>query len=433
MIAEVKSETSTDSEGFFVYDHNNHIPFLIDSGASRSILPLFLIKSLKLNQSVSENHLRSVTGDPLEIIGNTCLTLQFNQLQTISQNFIVAKVPITYGILGFDFIKKGFSFSSNPPILRDQVTQLCTHLICSRKDKPAVAQIREGSTTHQRESDRDTSDSNVGNSIPPFSVSCEGPSRVGAEKRCRELLNLFPELTSTPNYSKPCSHQFVLDIDLTDETPLIQQPRRCSALERQIIAENFRQLQEKGAVIRSSSYYASPITVVKKRNGGSRVCADYSRLNSRTRTLNYPLPLISSLTNLITEKHHYFSVLDLRDAYHNLPMTPRASQRAGITTLDGLFLPKVCPFGLKNAPSAFSEMIASVIEGLTGFVFAFIDDFLIFSETLEEHLDHLRRLLCRFKQYGFYISPEKCVFARDRVHFLGHEVSTQGIRPLQKK
>ena len=155
-------------------------------------------------------------------------------------------------------------------------------------------------------------------------------------------------------------------------------------------------------MVRGSSYYASPITLVKKPDKKPRVCIDYTRLNKVTRTLNYPLPLIGSLRTLIAEKHKYFSVLDLRDAYNSLPLTPRASERAGITTSSGLYLPKRTPFGLKNAPSKFSEMMTVVIEGLTSFVYNYLDDFLVFSETLRDHLLHFRQLLKRLKKIVFF-------------------------------
>ena len=78
-------------------------------------------------------------------------------------------------------------------------------------------------------------------------------------------------------------------------------------------------------------------------------------------------------------------------------------------------------------------MMATVIQGMECFVFSYLDDFLIFSETIEDHLIHLRHLLIRFKKFGLFVNRKKCVFAKDTVKFLGDEVSVNGIRPLQEK
>ena len=253
------------------------------------------------------------------------------------------------------------------------------------------------------------------------------------ERRCVQVLLEFPVVFGEPFYNVRPSHGYALDIEMFDDSPLTSRPRRCSVIERGVISGNYIRLTEKGAVVRKSSNFASPITVVRKKDGTHRVCVDYTRLNSRTKDLNYPLPLISSLYTLINKNHRFFTCLDLKDAFLSLPLTPRASERAGIITLDGVFLPLRTPFGLKNAPAKFCEMVAAVIQGLESFVFAYLDDFLIFSETIEDHLIHLRKLLTRFRKFGLFVNKKKCVFAKDTVKFLGHEVSVNGIRPLQEK
>ena len=172
--------------------------------------------------------LKSVTGDPLNVFGAAELQLKFNRQQTISHNFIIAELPLNYGILGFDFLNQGHTiFSTRPPVLRDAVTQNCTELFCSIKDLPTKKE-EEGMSSMIRPTE-----------TTPFMVECSNPmnsaeklDRERAENMCKNILNDFPELSSSPDYNKPCHHKFRLDIDLVDETPLVQGPRRCSALDR---------------------------------------------------------------------------------------------------------------------------------------------------------------------------------------------------------
>ena len=446
-VAEVKAVLPCRYEGLFILDKSRKIPFLLDSGSSNSILPYSLAAEKNLKITNNETKLKSVTGDPLEIVGRCSLDLDLAPGLQTTQEFIVARIPISYGILGFDFMRDGnMSLSSNTPMFYLSNQRNGIELTRSRKDHESVKNIQGLSwagedysliTNPAGEHVDETTDSEDN---APFSVessrtmdSKQTHDRETAELRCRSLLDEFPELTSTPDYKKPCPHQFTLDIELTDYSPVIHKPRRCSEIDRKIVAENFKPLLEKGVVVRSSSYYASPITLVKKRNGSSRTCVDYTQINSRTKTLNYPLPLISSLQTLIKEEHKYFTVLDLKDAFHSLPLTPRASKIAGITTLEGLFLPLRTPFGLKNGPSKFCEMMATAMEGLTAFIFNYLDDFLIYSRTLEDPLSHIRQLLNRLKNFGLFVNTKKCVFAKDKVTFLGYEISTAGIRPLHQK
>ena len=90
-------------------------------------------------------------------------------------------------------------------------------------------------------------------------------------------------------------------------------------------------------------------------------------------------------------------------------------------------------FGLKNAPSKFCELITDLIQGLETFVFAYLDDFIVFSISFEEHLLHLKQLFTRINEFGLFVNLKKCVFAKHSVTFLGHTFSVEGMQPLQDK
>ena len=182
--------------------------------------------------------------------------------------------------------------------------------------------------------------------------------------------------------------------------------------------------------MRGSSTYVSPVVLVPKKNGGTRVCVDYTKVNSQTVPLNYPIPLIRDLVFRLQYNHSWFTVLDLREAYFSLPLTRRASRRAAIITYDGVFKPLCTQFGLKNAPARFCELVASMIRGLESSVFYYLDDFIIFSKTIDEHVVHVRQLLERLDEYGMYIQIEKCHFCEPQVNFLGYQISENGFLPM---
>ena len=246
-------------------------------------------------------------------------------------------------------------------------------------------------------------------------------------------MNSFPNLLTEPSYFSPPKHNFVLDIELKDECAIYQRPRKVPAAEFHAINDNFENLLRNGAVVKKSSNFASPVTVVQKKSGDYRICVDYRKLNAQTIDLNFPIPAISNLQFLLSKEHKWFSVLDLKSAYYSLPLTARASERAAITTQRGVYQPLRSPFGLKNSPAKFCELVASVIEGLETFTFAYLDDFLVFSKTFFDHQKHLSALLTRLDSYGLFINPEKCKLAQYEVVFLGHILSCHGIRPLQEK
>ena len=147
--------------------------------------------------------------------------------------------------------------------------------------------------------------------------------------------------------------------------------------------------------------------------------------------ISYPIPLIRDLAFYLKSDHEWFSVVDLREAYYSLPLTRNASDKAAIITYQGVFKPTRTQFGLRNAPAKFCELMASMIRGLENFVFYYLDDFIIFSKTIKEHLHHLTLLFQRLSQYGMVIQPDKCYFCEKQVNYLGYQVSKRGLLPVK--
>ncbi|XP_062553858.1 uncharacterized protein K02A2.6-like [Armigeres subalbatus] len=192
-------------------------------------------------------------------------------------------------------------------------------------------------------------------------------------------------------------------------------------------------LQKLGIIIPVSySEWAAPIVAVTKPNGRVRICADYSTgLNSALEPHQHPLPLPQDIFAKLANKK-VFSQIDLSDAYLQVEIDQDSRKRLTINTHKGLFeFTRLSP-GVKTAPGAFQEIVDNMIAGLDG-VSGYLDDIIVASDSVEEHMIHLERLFARIREYGFTLKIEKSNFFMSEIKYLGLIVDSQGIRPDPEK
>lgn len=194
------------------------------------------------------------------------------------------------------------------------------------------------------------------------------------------------------------------------------------------VFEYIKEMRGKEFIRPSSSPYASPVLCVKKPGGGIRVCVDYRGLNEATvRNRNAP-PLISETLSRLS-KARVYTKLDVIAAFNDIRIREGDEEKTAFQTRWGLFEYVVMPFGLCNAPATFQSYINSVLHDyLDVFCTAYLDDVLIFSEDLEEHEEHVRRVVERLGKAGLYLDINKCQFGVKEVKYLGLIVSTEGIK-----
>ena len=166
-----------------------------------------------------------------------------------------------------------------------------------------------------------------------------------------------------------------------------------------------------------------------KKDGTWRPCGDFRRLNDATVGDSYPLPHIHDLTSKILGAT-IFRKMDLVKGYHQIPVHKNDVKKTAIATQFGLFEFLRMPFLLKNAAQTFQRLMDEATQDLP-VVSVYLDDVLVASRTVEDHIHHLRGLCQALKRFGLVVNQAKCVFGVDQLEFLGHKITRHGIAPLQ--
>lgn len=210
-------------------------------------------------------------------------------------------------------------------------------------------------------------------------------------------------------------------------------PRRLSFFEKGCLQKMLDDMLTKGIIQRSSSEYSSPIVLVKKKNGDFRMCVDYRELNKYVVKDRYPLPLIDDNLDLLRGKK-YFTCLDLKDGFHHVYVADESIKFTSFTTPLGQYEFLKMPFGLANGPACFSRFIQIVFDEFIrkNEVIVYFDDIMLATETIEEHLELLSRVLKVMKNKQLEIRLDKTQFLKREVIYLGYCVNQYGIQPNPK-
>ena len=214
--------------------------------------------------------------------------------------------------------------------------------------------------------------------------------------------------------------------------PVFHKARPVPFADRGKVEERLDDMENSGVTMKvESSDWGSPIVIVKK-NGKMRICGDYkATLNPNLETKHYPLPSIEDCFNEVSGGQK-FTVIDIRSAYNHILVREEDRPLTTINTHKGLYQYNRLPYGVNNSGPIFQETIDNTLFG-TKMTCCRVDDILISGKTPVEHLLNLIEVIKRLEIRGFKCSLEKCKFYQDKVVYLGHEVSAEGIRPVRSK
>ncbi|UYV78642.1 K02A2.6-like, partial [Cordylochernes scorpioides] len=208
---------------------------------------------------------------------------------------------------------------------------------------------------------------------------------------------------------------------------------RVSLREREIINNQIDKMLKKGIISHSSSPWASPVILVKKKDGTFRFCVDYRNLNSITVKDQYPLPRIDDCFDSL-HGSRYFTSLDLCSGYWQVEVEEQDREKTAFVTPDGLYHFNVLPFGLCNGPATFERLMDNILRTHKWKIcLCYLDDVIVFSEDLPSHLTRSKTILGCLRKAGLTLNLSKCRFAYEELLLLGHVVSKEGITPDPEK
>ncbi|GFY01978.1 retrovirus-related Pol polyprotein from transposon 412 [Trichonephila clavipes] len=256
--------------------------------------------------------------------------------------------------------------------------------------------------------------------------------KSSAERLFQEFEDVFSRNSSDIGHTTVTQHR----IDTADHPPIKQHPRRLPFAKQEEVGTLLREMQENDIIEPSSSPWASPIVLVRKKDGSTRFCVDYRKLNDVTKKDSYPLPRIDDTLDTLSG-HKWFSTLDLKSGYWQVEIHPedREKKKTAFTSGQGLWQFKVMPFGLCNAPATFERLMETVLKSLTfEACLIYLDDVIaIGGRTFEEHLQNIRKVLSKLRDANLKLNPSKCKFFQKEVNYLGHIISAEGVRTDPKK
>ncbi|RXN36708.1 Retrovirus-related Pol polyprotein from transposon 297 [Labeo rohita] len=276
-----------------------------------------------------------------------------------------------------------------------------------------------------------TPKSNV--SAPNTSLSPESfdfgnsPLPEEAKQRLIEKLLGRQDVFSAHEWDVGCSKSTVHEIRLSDATPFRERSRRLAPKDLEDVRKHLLELQKCGIITESKSPYASPIVVVRKKSGSVRMCVDYRTLNRRTIPDQYTVPRIEDALHCLSGSK-WFSVLDLRSGYYQIPMNKDDQEKTAFICPLGFFEFERMPQGISGAPATFQRVMERTVGDMNFLeVLVYLDDLIIFGRTIEEHEERLLKVLDRLREEGLKLSLDKCQFCRTSVTYVGHIVSQEGI------
>nr|XP_027093474.1 uncharacterized protein LOC113713862 [Coffea arabica] len=397
------------------------VKILVDTGASNSFIHFDLAKSLYLpHQEVTPFTVTLADGTDITsgaICPRVKWLIQDYQFQFDLKVMDLGNWDIILGVdwmyqfspITFDFHSLSIALSSSGSLLHLQglINQPVMKLVRGKDLRSFIQEKHRHCAALQAESQEHQ--------------QRDIPEQV--EAVLQQYSQVFATPTGLPPKREP-DHQITLK---PGAEPFKLKPYRYPHAHKTEIEKQVAEMLSSGIVIHSSSPFASPVLLVKKKDNSWRLCVDYRKLNELTVKDRFPIPNIDELLN---ELHgmKYMSKLDLRAGYHQLRVKAMDTRKTAFQTHHGHFEFLVMPFGLTNAPATFQALMNRIFQPyMRKFVLVFFDDILIYSPTFESHLQHLQIVLGVLANNQLFCKRSKCSFAQTSVEYLGHVISENGV------
>ncbi|GFT98290.1 retrovirus-related Pol polyprotein from transposon 412 [Trichonephila clavipes] len=419
------STKSTGENGIFIMGHVNELPcnMIIDTGANVSIIRNDLAQKLKekLIWTPPRVVLQTVTGEKIDIHGKLKVKIKFGDT-TYQHAVYVADIADPF-ILGLDFLKDhGFTLeritteiivpgyigndvSFNSGLIGSAENKANGLLIASTLVDLSRKTIPSSNVCLQKSSSLLLSNSPQ-ELIPDLLENAElsPEQKSSAERLFQEFEDVFSRNSSDIGHTTVTQHR----IDTADHPPIKQHPRRLPFAKQEEVGTLLREMQENDIIEPSSSPWASPIVLVRKKEGSTRFCVDYRKLNDVTKKDSYPLPRIDDTLDTLSG-HKWFSTLDLKSGYWQVEIHPEDREKQHSLPAKDYGSSKSCP------------------------CLIYLDDVIRGGRTFEEHLQNIWKVLSKLSDANLKLNRSKCKFFQKEVNYLGHIISAEGVRTDPEK
>ena len=406
--------------------NSQEILILIDSGSSSSFLSQKTADTLKCDLTSAPPVTVTVANGEKILSQQQVLNFTWwTQGHTFSTNVSILPLPYYDMVLGMDWLERfspmwihwkrkllRFTYAGQRISLKGVKDQLSTcHKLKARKLRGL---LRKGG-------------------VAQMIHLCQNQPTQSIPPSIQNLVDSHAYLFKDPD-SLPPPREFDHHIPLIPGVkPVNIKPYRYSPSQKDEIERQIQKMLTNGIIKPSHSPFASPVLLVKKKDGTWRFCVDYRQLNNITVKDKYPLPVVDELLDELNGAA-WFTKLDMRSGYHQIRPQPADEEKTAFKTHSGHWEFRVMPFGLTNAPATFQALMNTIFKPLLRkCVLVFVDDILIYSPTLDAHLQQLQQVFQILEQHQFFLKRSKCSFAQQTLEYLGHIISAEGVAIDPKK
>lgn len=423
---------------------------IYDSGSNVTLISERIADLLKLKLIEKKNVLKTISGLNFTSARATIL-LRIGHITDYITTYVVKNDNFSYDILlGIDAIKK-FRLIQNENLRifqrtdNDNVIDLHENrsnsdrednFNRSKLDQMKKNQIDDNRVLIDKDDSNDYIELNFNESlkIEEFDAVLSHIENVKQKQQITNLIEKHKHMFAKDKFDIGKVKSKEAEIKLLSNEYVTCRPYKCSIPDDEEIRNQIKALLQAKIIEDSDSPFASPVTLAfkKEENKKSRLCIDFRKLNKLVVPEVFPFPTIQDVIDKVVNCE-YFTVLDINSAFWCITLKEEDREKTSFITRYGKFMFKVLPFGLKNAPATFQRILSNIIRrnGLDEFCINYIDDILIFSQTWEDHLNHIDKFLQVTNAEGFKLKLVKCLFAAKSVKYLGHTISKNRVSPAQ--